>query len=245
LNKEIFQARVINAKAMGNDSVPSHIGFIMDGNRRWARAHGLPSLEGHRRGYARMKEVGDWCLKRGIKNVTVFAFSTENWQRSKEEVDYLMQLIHRAFTAELHEFDSRGIKLKIIGRREGLPQMVQQAADEAEQHTAGNTKGTLYVALNYGGRAEIVDAIKIMLAAKTEPSAVDDSFVRQFLYAPEAPDPDLIIRTSGEQRLSGFLLWPSAYSELYFISKHWPDFSEEDLNLILTWYADRERRFGK
>jgi len=234
----------MNGISNGNNT-PGHIGFIMDGNRRWARSQGFLTLEGHRRGYEKIKEVGGWCLKRGIKHVTVFAFSTENWKRSKEEVDYLMQLMHRALTNELHEFDRRGIKLKIIGRRDDLPLDVREAANRAEEHTANNNEGTLYVALNYGGRAEIVDAIKAMLIAKVEPLKIDESLVRQFLYAPEAPDPDLIIRTSGEQRLSGFMLWPSAYSELYFISKHWPEFTEADFDSILTSYKNRQRRFGK
>lgn len=236
---------MINANSMNSGNAPRHIGFIMDGNRRWARGRGLPTFEGHWRGYEKIKEVGDWCLKRGIKHVTVFAFSTENWKRSKEEVDYLMQLMHRALTNELHEFDRRGIKLKIIGRRDDLPSNVREAATLAEEHTANNNEGILYIALNYGGRAEIVDAIKTMLTAKVEPSKIDESLVRHFLYAPEAPDLDLIIRTSGEQRLSGFMLWHSVYSELYFITKHWPEFSEENLDLALAWYKDRQRRFGQ
>lgn len=226
------------------DNNPRHIGFIMDGNRRWARSQGLPTLEGHRRGYEKMKEVGDWCLKRGIKHATVFAFSTENWNRSREEVDYLMELMHRALTAELHEFDKRGIRLKIIGRREELPVNVKDAAKQAEEQTANNKEGTLYVAINYGGQAEIVDAVRAMLKAQLTPENVNESIVAQYLYAPEAPALDLIIRTSGEQRLSGFMLWHSAYSELYFTSKHWPEFSEEDLELTLAWYKNRERRFG-
>lgn len=228
-----------------SENTPNHIGFIMDGNRRWAKSQGLPAFEGHRRGYEKMKEIGKWCLKKGVKNVTVFAFSTENWQRSAEEVDYLMRLFYQALTSGIEDFNQQGFRLRVIGRREGLPENLQQAILKAEELTAGNIRGAFYIALNYGGRAEIVDAIKAMIKAKIDTASVDESLVRQFLYAPDVADPDLIIRTSGEQRLSGFQLWESAYSELYFISKHWPEFSEEDLDEILAWYANRHRRFGK
>lgn len=234
-----------NAKNMNSGLVPRHIGFIMDGNRRWARGRGLPTFEGHRRGYEKMKEVGRWCLERGVENITVFAFSTENWRRSEEEVNYLMRLINRVLTTDIDEFNRLGLRLKIVGRRDGLSDDIQQAAETAQQRTVTNTKGTLYVALNYGGRAEIIDTAKSILRAKVPPDDIDESSFAKFLYAPEAPNLDLIIRTSGEQRLSGFMLWHSVYSELYFITKHWPEFSEEDLDLSLAWYRDRERRFGQ
>ncbi len=217
----------------------------MDGNRRWARERGLPTFEGHRRGYEKMKEVGDWCLARGIKILTLFAFSTENWKRSKEEVEYLMNLLRFGLTKELDEFDKRGIKLKIIGRREGLPEKVARAVDEAEKHTAGNTAGLLQIAINYGGRPEIVDALKKIIEQDVVKELVDEQTIEQNLYTAGVPDPDLIIRTAGEQRLSGFLLWQSAYSELYFCQKYWPDFSQGDLDEALRWYAKRERRMGK
>lgn len=228
-----------------NNNSPRHIGIIMDGNRRWAREHGLPTFEGHRRGYEKVKEVGDWCLKRGIKILTLFAFSTENWKRSKGEVEYLMNLLHFALTKELDEFNKRNIRLKIIGCREGLPRKMSQAADEAERSTAKNSGGLLQVAINYGGRAEIVEAVKKIIHQGVIAEKMDEKLIEKNLYTAGTPDPDLIIRTSGEQRLSGFLLWQSAYSELYFCQKYWPDFSEKDLDDILQWYASRERRFGR
>lgn len=227
------------------ENIPKHIGMIMDGNRRWARERGLPTFEGHRRGYDKVKEVGDWCLARGIKILTVFAFSTENWQRSKEEVDYLMNLLHFALTKELNEFNKRGVRLKIIGRREGLPEKVTKAIDEVEKVTAANTKGLLQIAINYGGRAELVDVVKKIVSQNVPSEKIDELVIEQNLYTVGVPDPDLIIRTSGEQRLSGFLLWQSAYSELYFCQKYWPAFSEKDLDEALQWFAGRGRRFGK
>lgn len=228
-----------------NNQLPNHIAFIMDGNRRWARSNGLPTLEGHRHGYNKLKEVADWCLARGIRQMTVFAFSTENWNRSKEEVDYLMGLLHFALTKELGEFNQRGIRLKIIGRREGLPPNVAAAIPEAEKATADNKNGTLYIAINYGGQAEIVDAARKVILSGTKPEELDEEKFRNFLYAPEASDPDLIIRTSGEQRTSGFLTYQAAYSELYFTPTHWPAFSENDLDGALDWYKNRDRRYGK
>lgn len=227
------------------NNIPKHIGIIMDGNRRWARERGLPTFEGHRRGYEKVKEVGDWCLARGIKILTVFAFSTENWQRSKEEVEYLMSLLHFALTKELREFDKRGIKLKIIGKREGLPEKVARAVREAETHTAKNTTSLLQIAINYGGRLELVDAVKKIISQNVSAEKVDETVISQNLYTAGVPDPDLIIRTSGEQRMSGFLLWQSAYSELYFCQNYWPAFSEKDLDEALRWFAGRQRRFGK
>lgn len=230
---------------MSESSAIKHIAFIMDGNRRWAKAKGLPTLEGHRRGYDKTKEVGDWCLARGIEHMTLYAFSTENWDRSEEEIAYLMDLFHLALTRELDEYNRRGIRLRIIGRRERLPEKVLRAIDQAEAETKQNSKGTLYLAINYGGRAELIDATKKMIAAGVDPETITEEGIRQYLYAPEAPYPDLIVRTSGEQRLSGFLSWQGAYSELFFSPVTWPDFSETHLGEALDWFANRQRRFGK
>ncbi len=222
-----------------------HLGIILDGNRTWARGRGLPTLEGHRRGYDRLKEFGDWCIARGIPMVTAFAFSTENWNRAPEEVAYLMELLERALSREVDEFDKRGVRLRVIGRREGLPTAIVRAAAAAEERTKNNGKMTLQLAINYGGRPEIVDAAKRALAAGLTPETLTEEAFTRFLYAPETPDPDLIIRTAGHRRLSGFLLWEAAYSELHFTKTLWPDFSEVDLDAALADYAGRVRKFGK
>lgn len=221
-----------------------HLGIIMDGNRRWAKEHGLPSLEGHRRGYNKMKEVGDWCLARGIEILTVYAFSTENWNRSAEEVAYLMKLLKEALTKELPEFMAKGIKLKIIGSRERLSADLVEAIDQAEKQTRNNQRGILNIALNYGGHLEIVEAMRKIAAQGKTPEEITEELIAQNIYTAGQPDPDLIIRTSGEHRLSGFLTWQSVYSELYFVKTHWPAFSEQDLDQIIEDFNQRERRFG-
>ncbi|MBI4133641.1 di-trans,poly-cis-decaprenylcistransferase [Candidatus Uhrbacteria bacterium] len=228
-----------------SEKVPQHLGIIMDGNRRWAKMHGLPILEGHRRGYDKLKEVGEWCMERGVKVLTVFAFSTENWKRAASEVAYLMDLFYRAFTNEVEEFMRRNIRVRIIGDRAGLPENVGRAATALEERTRENTRGTLQLAINYGGHTEICDAVRALLGQHVAPAEITEEAIASRLYAPDTPPPDLIIRTSGEQRLSGFLTWQSAYSELYFIQKHWPDFTEADLDAACAWYADRDRRFGQ
>lgn len=216
----------------------------MDGNRRWARERGLPTLEGHRRGYANMKRVLQMCMDRGVKVVTVFAFSTENWNRSKREVSYLMSLFSQAVKNELADFQKQNVRLRILGRLHGLPKKLQAQLQHAMEATKANTGAVLNMALNYGGRAEIVDAAKRILQSGVQPGKItEDSFAR-FLYAGDAPDPDLIVRTSGEQRTSGFLLWEAAYAELYFTPTKWPAFSEKDLIAAFADYAKRKRNFG-
>jgi len=216
----------------------------MDGNRRWAKQQGLPTLEGHRRGYNKMKQVGDWCLARGIRYMTVFAFSTENWKRSKKEVDYLMRLLEKALTKELHEFTKRGIRLRVIGSRDRLSKSVVKAIDNAEKITVNNKKGILNMAINYGGRLEIIEAVKKIIKQKKSPADITEELIDKNIWTAGQPDPDIIVRTSGEQRLSGFLTWQSVYSELFFVSHHWPAFSEKDLDGIIDDYNNRHRRFG-
>lgn len=228
-----------------SDKNLQHLGIIMDGNRRWAKAKSLPGLEGHRVGYETLKTISQACFDRGIKYLTVFAFSTENWSRPKEEVSFLFSLLERALHDELHIFDERQVSLKIIGRKEELPDNLKKYIKEAELKTAGNKSGVLQVAINYGGQQEIVDAVKRIVASGVKPENIDPDLINKNLYNPDAPMPDLIIRTSGEQRLSGFLTWESAYSELMFVDKLWPDFSEVDLDQALEEYKKRERRFGK
>lgn len=217
----------------------------MDGNRRFAREHGLPTLEGHRRGYDKMKEAGDWCLARGIEILSVYAFSTENWNRSGEEVGYLMDLLERALTNELKHFQKKNIRLRILGRRERLRPSIVRAIKRAEEETKTNERGTLAICLNYGGRPEIVDAIKKIVDEGIPADNIDEKTVSARLYWPDMPEPDLIIRTSGEERLSGFLTWESAYTEFYWAKKHWPAFTEADLDEALQAFAARQRRFGK
>lgn len=225
--------------------VLKHIGVIGDGNRRWARERGLPTLEGHRRGFQRMKDIGRWCLKRGVKIFTFFAFSTENWNRSKKEVSYLMRLFKLAVTKDINELKREGIKLRIIGDVTELSKDLQVAIKRAEDLTKNNKKGIFNIAINYGGRPELVRAVRKIIDKKIPSKKINQKVIEENLYTAGLSDPDLIIRTSGEQRLSGFLLWQSAYSELYFTPKYWPDFTEKDLDEALSEYSRRERRFGK
>ncbi len=225
-------------------AVPNHVGFIMDGNRRWARERGLPTLEGHRRGYANMKRVLQLCMDRGVKVVTVFAFSTENWNRSKREVSYLMNLFSQAVKSELADFQKKNVRLRILGRLQGLPKKLQDQLQHAMEVTKTNTGAVLNMALNYGGRAEIVDAAQRIVQSGVNPAKLTETTFARFLYAGDAPDPDLIVRTSGEQRTSGFLLWEAAYAELYFTPTKWPAFSEKDLDKALEDFAQRKRNFG-
>jgi undecaprenyl diphosphate synthase len=221
-----------------------HLAIIMDGNRRWAKENGLLSLQGHTEGYDTLKRIGDACLDRGIETLTVFAFSTENWKRTQEEVGYLMDLLEKGLRNELQTFIDKGIRIRVLGRREGLRPSVLAAIEAAEQKTAHNTRGTLCICLNYGGRAEIVDAAKRLVSDGVPADQIDEAAITKRLYWPDMPEPDLIIRTSGEERLSGFLTWESAYSELYWSQKHWPEFDEAELDAALAEYAARQRRYG-
>lgn len=229
---------------MASDTRVNHLAIIMDGNRRWAKAKSLAAVEGHQAGYNLLKNVGEWCLARGIPFLTVFAFSTENWKRTAEEVGFLMNLLERALTQELAFFVEKKIRLRVMGRLQELRPSLQAAIAHAMERTSAFTEHTLSLCLNYGGRAEIVDAVRRLIEQGVKPEAVDEAMVQNALYAPELPDPDLIIRTSGEQRTSGFLLWESAYSELYWCEKNWPDFDEKELDKALEDFAQRQRRYG-
>ena len=223
----------------------THLAIIMDGNRRWAKERGLSPLEGHRAGYERLKQVADWCLERRISVLSVFAFSTENWNRTEEEVGYLMDLLEHALSKELDYFRQRGVRLRILGRRERLRPSILKAIETAERETASNARATLCICLNYGGRAEIADACRKLVADGLKPEEITEEALSSRMYWPDMPPPDLVIRTSGEQRLSGFLTWESAYSELYWCQKHWPDFDEQELDRALEVFSARQRRFGK
>lgn len=221
-----------------------HLAIILDGNRRWARAQGLPTLEGHRRGYERVKEIGLAALERGVEHLTVFAFSTENWKRSEEEVGYLMDLLLKALTKDLDFYMENNVRLRVIGRREGLSEKIQQAIQAAEEKTQNNTAGQFNLCINYGGRAELVDAVKSIVSQGIDPDQITEEMISQNIWMKDIPDPDLIIRTSGEQRLSGFLTWSGTYSEILFVEKPWPDFSVQDLERALQDFSARDRRFG-
>jgi undecaprenyl diphosphate synthase len=228
-----------------NEHGVKHLAIIMDGNRRWAKEQGLPSFEGHRRGYEKMKHVGDWCLDRGIEIMTVYAFSNENWKRTEEEVGFLMDLLELALDKELDFFKQRGIRLRVIGRREKLRPSVLRAIDRAQAETAMNTRATLCLCLNYGGRLELVDVCKAIVNEGLSPDQITEEAVSHHLYWPDMPDPDLIIRTSGEERLSNFLTWQSVYSELFWCKHHWPAFTEEYLDEALQTFMERQRRYGQ
>jgi len=221
-----------------------HLAIILDGNRRWAKAQGLPAFEGHRRGYDQVKEIGLAALERGIEHLTVFAFSTENWKRSQEEVGYLMDLLLKALTNDLAFYMEHRVRLRVIGRRVGLSDKIQKAIRVAEEKTAANTAGQINLCINYGGRAELVDAVKEIIAEGKSPDQITEELISEKIWMQGIPDPDLIIRTSGEQRTSGFLTWSGTYSEILFVKKTWPDFSVADLDAALADYNSRDRRFG-
>jgi undecaprenyl diphosphate synthase len=225
-------------------NIPAHIGIIMDGNRRWAQERNLPTFEGHLVGYEKMRKSPEWFFSRGVKIFSIFAFSTENWKRSQEEVNYLMKLLKKAIDEEVEEVNKKGHKILISGKIDELPGDLPESCQEAMNKTKNNTKGILNICLNYGGREEILDAIRKMIKNKVEVEQVHEGMIKKYLYNGDLPDPDMIVRTSGEQRLSGFELWQSAYSELFFMEKYWPEFEESDADLIIEEYASRKRRFG-
>ena len=227
----------------GTKAIPVHVGLIVDGNRRWAKARGLPTSMGHRRGFEAIKKVCDGLLDRGVKYVSAFIFSTENWQRSRKEVDYLMDLAYERLTRDLEEFNQKGIRLKILGRRDKVPKKLLGALDEAVDCTKGNTQGTLALCFNYGGQQEIVDAANKLIKAGKKLISKDD--ISRSLYEPDIPPIDIMVRTSGEHRISNFMLWRIAYSELMFIDKHFPAMTAKDADVILKEFATRQRRFGK
>lgn len=231
-----------------NKKIPYHLAIIMDGNRRWAKKRGLPPLEGHRQGLKTAERVGKWCKKKGVKVLTLWAFSTENWNRSKAEVNYLLKLLAKALDKKrryIQELQKEGIRLQVIGQRERLPKRLQLFIKEAEELTKDNKEGILILAISYGGRAEILKAVREMIKEKIPVERVTEEVFEEHLWTGKIPPPDLIIRTSGEQRLSGFLPWQAAYAELYFSEKLWPDFSKEDLDKAFEEYSHRQRRFGK
>lgn len=230
--------------ASKNTALPQHIGFIIDGNRRWVKARGLKPYEGHYAGYDTIKDVLIETLRRGVKYASCYIFSTENWSRPQIEVDKIMDLLMKVLTEDLHYFNEENVRLRIIGGRDKLKPGVIKSIEAAEESTKNNTGGELLLCINYGGQQEIVDAVKNIIHGGVQASSVTADMIAQNLYAPDIPPCDMIVRTSGEQRLSGFMLWRASYSELMFIKKHWPDMTKADVSAILEEYEKRNRRFG-
>ncbi len=227
-----------------NTILPTHIGFILDGNRRWARARGLPTFYGHKKGFDAAKKVVMYANKIGIKIVTMFCFSTENWNRSPKEVDYLMKLFEKLVDDYLMSFHKKGIKMRHLGSLKELPERLAKKIQKAVETTKNNTGLIFNIALNYGGRDEIKRTVQKIIKKGIEAKDVTQELINENLDTAGLPDPDMIVRTSGEERLSGFLTWQSAYSELYFIKKNWPDFDERELDKVIDEYNKRQRRFG-
>jgi len=224
-------------------NIPHHLGVIIDGNRRWAKEKGLPVFQGHRKGLERVRELIGWCKNKGIKILTLFVFSTENWKRSKFEVGYLMKLLGQAFDKKnTNKFHREGIKIRAIGQRDRLPKSLQKKIKEIEEWTKNNKAMTVNFALSYGGRTEIIEAFKKIIKKKIPAEQITEDIIKENLWT---SDVDLVIRTGKEQRTSNFLIWQAAYSELYFSKKYWPEFTEQDLDEALADYSNRQRRFGK
>lgn len=226
--------------------VPQHVAIIMDGNRRWARQRGLPAALGHASGAKRVREMVEACADRGVRHLTLFAFSTENWQRPADEVSSLMGLMVLYLRKEVSDMHGRGVRFKLVGDIRRFDAPLQKLIANAEALTAGNERITLNVAANYGGRWDMLQAVQAWQAAHPgqPPEALTDEALRPYLSTAHSPDPDLLIRTGGESRISNFMLWQTAYSELFFTDALWPDFTPKALDAALAWYAGRDRRFG-
>ena len=228
--------------------LPRHIAFIMDGNGRWAQARGLPRSAGHKQGIETVERVISFSRAHGIGAISLYAFSTENWSRPKAEIDFLFAAFREYLLKKEADLKAKGIRLLVSGRREGIPADLRAAIERVQTNTAAGTTMTLNIAFNYGGRAEIADACRALAGdvaqGRTTPDAIDEAAVARHLYAADLPDVDLLVRTSGEQRISNFMLWQSSYAELYFIEKHWPEFGDADYQQALDAYAARVRRFG-
>ncbi len=228
--------------------LPVHIAIIMDGNRRWARAHGKPAIYGHRRGAETVRRTVEACARLGVRYLTLYAFSSENWRRPRHEVGELMNLLRYYLRREIDNLDRNGIRVRVIGERAGLAEDIVELIEHAERRTAGNRRMDLVVALNYGGRREILLAARRLAArvarGELRPEEIEERDVAAALFTAGIPDPDLLIRTSGEQRISNFLLWQLAYTELVFVPVSWPEFEERHLFEAIAEFGRRERRYG-
>ncbi len=226
------------------ERVPRHVAIIMDGNGRWAQARGLPRAAGHRAGTDNLRRVLRAAVRAGVEILTIYAFSTENWRRPEVEVKVLLSILEGVIDKELRELHEEGVQLRHVGRLERIPKSLQKKVKQAIELTKGNARLILNVAFDYGGRAELVEAIRRIIADGVPAEQVDESTVSRYLYTAGLPDPDLIVRTSGEMRVSNFLIWQGAYAEYYVTPTLWPDFDEAELHKALEAYDQRERRFG-
>jgi undecaprenyl diphosphate synthase len=226
------------------EMIPKHVAIIMDGDRRWAAERGLEPFEGHQAGFENLKMLVPYVFTKGVEILTVFAFSTENWKRDAAEVEFLFSLFQQAIEEQGAEFAEKNIRIRFIGDRRGLPQALQLSMGKVEQESASNTGGIFVPAINYGGRDELVRACRKIIEKGVHLSCISESAISWNLDTARLADPDLIIRTAGEERLSGFLLWQASYAEFYTSRKYWPDFSKRDFRRALEVYASRERRYG-
>ncbi len=224
--------------------IPNHVAIIMDGNGRWAEKRGLPRLAGHRAGTDNVRRAIKCFNDHDVKYVTIYAFSTENWSRPQREVQGLMRIMEEVIDREAENLHKDGVKLIHLGNLDGISEKLKKKVQYAVELTENNSKGTLCIAFNYGGRAEIIDAVKRILRDGILPNKIDEALISRYLYTMNLPDPDLIIRTGGEMRLSNFLIWQAAYSEYYATPTLWPDFGPEEIEQALIAYSERERRFG-
>ncbi len=227
------------------NSFPRHVSIIMDGNGRWAKQHGLPRLGGHRAGVENIRRVAEVFAEYKLKYLTLFAFSTENWGRPQREVKGLLQILEERIDQEVEFLHDKNIRVCHLGRLDRLSRKLQQKIRGAIELTTNNSRMTLSIAFDYGGRGEILDAVRRLLTDKVSPGDIDETLFKEYLYLPGIPDPDLIIRTGGEIRLSNFLLWQAAYSELYFTEVLWPDFGRTEIEKAVAAYSQRQRRFGE
>ncbi|MFA6422660.1 MAG: polyprenyl diphosphate synthase [Candidatus Buchananbacteria bacterium] len=223
----------------------NHLAIIMDGNRRWAKERGKIGIFGHQEGYKRFKEIAQLCRKKGINTLTVYAFSTENWKRENEEVDSLIGLLRFALDKEIDGLHKDNIRVRILGRRDNLPKDLQKSITEAEERTKNNNGGNLNIAISYGGREEITNAVRRIVASGISSELITEEIVADNLYTGGQADPELLVRCGGQKRLSNFLLWQLAYTEIYFSDVFWPDFNESELDKALEFFNQSKRNFGK
>jgi undecaprenyl diphosphate synthase len=246
---ELVPARAVLDRIRGRGDrdlpeVPRSIAIIMDGNGRWAQTRGLPVAAGHRAGTKALRRTVEAAIDLGVESLMVYAFSTENWTRPSDEVAALMKIFEETIERELPDLAAEGVRTRFVGRRDRAPEALRTRMASMEEETASNTRIDLWIAFDYGGRAELVEAARRLVESGVAPEQVDEDAFAAALYEPELPEPDLLIRTSGEQRISNFLLWQLAYAELVFVDRLWPDFGERDLHAALHEYSRRRRRFG-